>query len=109
MTDKQLRKLSRKDLLQILISQMEENEKLKKELDELKQEKENRAIVAEKAGSIAQAALQLNGVFEACEKAAQEYLESIKAMEKRMSSELIHETVQTDIEDESLRDINEEQ
>ena len=87
MTDKQLKKLSRKDLLQILILQMEENEKLKKELETAKAELDCRVITANEAGSIAQAALKLNGVFEAAEKAARDYLESIRAMEEKMKAE----------------------
>lgn len=91
MTDKQLKKLTRKDLLQILILQMEENEKLKKELEEAKAELESRKIIANEAGSIAQAALQLNGVFEAAEKAAQDYLKNIKAMEQQLKKDTADE------------------
>ena len=89
MTDKELKRLSRKDLLQILIAQMEENEKLKQQISEMQKETENRILVMENAGSIAQAALQLNGVFEAAEQAAQQYLDSIKSMEREMKMKTI--------------------
>lgn len=80
MTDKELRKLSRSELLEMLIAQIEENQNLKQELLQAQAELDKRQITIECAGSIAEAALRLNGVFEAADKAAQQYLESIRAM-----------------------------
>lgn len=79
MTDKELRHLNRSELLQMLITQGEENRRLKEELEEARKQLEHREITLSNAGSIAEAALQLNGVFEAAQKAAQHYLDSIKA------------------------------
>lgn len=78
MTDKELRRMSRKELLEMLISQMQENEKLKTELGEARTELEKRTLIQAEAGSMAEAALKLNGIFEAADKAAQQYLESIR-------------------------------
>ena len=77
MTDQELRKLSRKDLLELLISQSRERDTLQAELEEVKAELRSRRICIEHAGSIAEASLQLNGVFEAAQAAAQQYLENI--------------------------------
>lgn len=78
MTDRELRRLSRKDLLELLVSQGHELEALQTELKQLRAELENRQLYLKRAGSIAEAALQLNGVFEAAQDAAQQYLENIR-------------------------------
>lgn len=78
MTDKELRKLNRKDLLEMLIQQGKELEELRTQLNEAQERLKDRRITVDKAGSIAQAALQLNGVFEAAQKAADQYLENLR-------------------------------
>ena len=80
MTDKELRKLSRSDLLELLISQTEENRVLKSRVEQMQNQLLDRRIAVDKAGSLAEASLQLNGVFQAAEKAAQQYLENIQRM-----------------------------
>lgn len=80
MTDKELRRLSRSELLEMLIRQTQENEKLSQELQQCRAELDERRITAEKAGSIAQAALKLNGVFEAAQAAADQYVASVQQM-----------------------------
>lgn len=86
MTDKELRKLSRKELLEILISQELELQRLRKKLDDAEIALQDREIAIGTAGSIAEAALQLNNVFEAADKAAKQYLENVR----RMSEEEFH-------------------
>lgn len=78
MTDKELRKLSRAELLEMLLEQTKRIEALKAELELKNKELENRRIMIEKAGSIAEASLRLNEVFEAAQKAADQYLYNIK-------------------------------
>lgn len=80
MTDKELRKLSRAELLEMLIAQVEENESLRKRLEEAETALEDRRLIMEQAGTMAEAALRLNGVFEAADKAAQQYVENIRRM-----------------------------
>ncbi len=86
MTDKELRKLSRSDLLELLISQTEENRVLKSRVDQMQDQLLDRRIAVDKAGSIAEASLQLNGVFQAAEKAAQQYLENIQRMSEEQDT-----------------------
>lgn len=86
MTDRELRRLSRSELLEMLIAQMEENESLRHSLEQAQAELKNRRIMVEQAGSIAEAALQLNGVFEAAQKAADQYLENLRCMAEERSS-----------------------
>jgi len=78
LTDKELRKLSRIDLLELLLEKSRENEKLKEELEQVKAQLADRKINIEKAGSIAEAALALNGVFQAAQAAADQYLENLR-------------------------------
>lgn len=78
MTDKELRRLSRSQLLELMLAQSKRIDKLERELEKAQDELENRRIVAEEAGSIAEAALRLSGIFEAAQQAADMYLESVQ-------------------------------
>lgn len=73
-----LKKLSRQDLLEMLIAEEKRIEALEKELEEARAELANRRILIESSGSIAEAALKLNGIFEAAQAAADQYLENLK-------------------------------
>lgn len=81
MTDRELRSLNRAELLEILINLSEENESLKKRAAQLVDMLNDRKIAISRAGSIAEAALSLNGVFEAAQKASEQYLENIRDMQ----------------------------
>lgn len=83
MTDKELKRLSRGELLEMLLFQTQEVDRLKQELENAEERLQQRKIDQENAGSIAQAALQLNGVFDAAQAAADQYLENIKALEAK--------------------------
>ena len=80
MTDKELQKLKRSELLEIMLGLQNELDWLKKENLELKSKAETKSIAIEKSGSIAQAALEMNGVFTAAQKAADVYLDNVKRM-----------------------------
>lgn len=112
MTDKELHRLSRRDILQLMLAQGKETEelrqvkaeleqqleeltqnyeRLKKRLDykdeqihqlqdTLQKERTNRRIELEEAGSIAEASLRLNGLFETAQKAADQYLYNIRRL-----------------------------
>lgn len=80
MTDRELKRLSRAELLELLLAQTEENEKLKKQIAQMRAQLEDRRILLDEAGSIAEAAMRLSGVFEAAETAAARYLENIKRL-----------------------------
>ena len=79
MADKSLKRMTRRELLEMLVAQGKEAERLQSELDAARAELNDRKIKMEKAGSLAEAALSLNGVFEAAEAAARQYLENIQA------------------------------
>jgi septal ring factor EnvC (AmiA/AmiB activator) len=139
MTEKELHKLSRQDLLHLLLTEVKENGTLQGQLDETRSElrdtqesndrlkarindreeqvqrlkekldKKDRLLDKKDAyiseletkletlndgeyagtgsfGSLAEASLQLNGVFEAAQTAADQYINSIKAMYEKMAS-----------------------
>lgn len=85
MTDKELRRLSRTELLEMLLAQMEKNEELERRLKKAQSALEDRKIEIEKAGTMAEAALRLNGVFEAADQAAKQYLENIRRAARESS------------------------
>jgi hypothetical protein len=78
MTDKELKKLKRTELLQILLDLSVENKSLKEENGRLKQELNDRNILIEESGSIAEASLRINNVFRAAQDAADQYLFNMK-------------------------------
>lgn len=79
MTDKELRRLGRKELLEMLLEQSKLLDSRQREIDRLKAELESRKLLINESGSIAEAALKISGIFEAAQEAADIYLESIKA------------------------------
>lgn len=80
MTDRELKKLSRTQLLEMLLAQSREVAKLRAELQTAQQALENRKIQMEEAGNIAVAALKMNGVFEAAQAAAEQYLQNVSEL-----------------------------
>ena len=82
MADKELKKLSRAELLELLLLQTKENERLQAELDEALQQLADRRLRLAECGDLAQAALAVNGVMEAAQAAARQYLDNIRAMEE---------------------------
>ena len=62
----------------MLLAQIQENEKLKEELRRAERQLSDRRLLQENAGSMAEAAMRLNAVFEAADRAAQQYLENVR-------------------------------
>lgn len=100
MTEKELKKLSRRDLLYMLVSQGKELQKLKADYEKAQAALQDRSIGLEKAGSIAQASLQVNGVFEAAEAACRQYTENIERISRQQAEQIIKEAQK---ESEALR------
>ena len=78
MTDNELKRMSRADLREILLAQSREIERLRDEVAELNDRLEEREILMSRSGSIAEASLRLNRVFEAAQKAADQYVDSVR-------------------------------
>lgn len=80
MTREALDNLSREELLALAVQQQRQIELLQQELS-------RRVLVMDEAGSIAQAAMALSGVFDASQQAADRYLESVEDLKARQETE----------------------
>lgn len=87
MTAKELRKLRREDLLEIMIEQQKQLNMLRQELEDTRKQLEDRRILIQNAGSIAEAALQMQDIFSRAQKAADEYLLSVQQQGEALLSE----------------------
>lgn len=83
MTDRQLRKASRMDLLKLLLEQRKENEALRQQLLQAQEQLQQRQITIDQSGTLAEAALKLSGIFDAAETACQYYSENIRNLSGR--------------------------
>lgn len=86
MTGLNLKKLSRSDLLELLLDQAKEIERLRDALNQANQELSERSIKLENAGSIAEAALQISGFFDAAQEACTLYQQSITQLYQRQEA-----------------------
>ena len=84
MTEKELRKLGRAELLELLLElllgQAREFEALEQRLNAAEAALQSRQLQLETCGSIAEASLKLNGVFEAAQKAAEQYQQNVERL-----------------------------
>lgn len=78
MTAKELKKLKRSELLELMVTQSKEIDRLKEELEATRKQLEERKLTIGKSGSIAEAALNVYHIFEEAQKAADLYLENAK-------------------------------
>lgn len=78
MTGKDLRKLSKTELLEMLVEQARANVELRTRLEAAEAELAQRRLQLADCGSIAEASLKLSGVFEAAQKAIDLYRENIE-------------------------------
>ncbi len=78
-----LKKLSRAELLEMLIAEEKRIDQLEKELEEAREALKDRAIKIETSGSIAEAALKLSGIFEAAQTAVDQYVENIERITRQ--------------------------
>ncbi len=78
MTDKELKKLRRGELLELLLEQSREIDRLSQKVKELEEQLDSRIMLMKASGSMAEEAMKLNRVFEAAQAAAQQYLENVK-------------------------------
>ena len=79
MARKELRHMSRGELIDVIYALKKQQEALAAENEELRQQLSKRELKLQKAGSIAEAAMSLNQVFEAAQQAADQYLQSVYA------------------------------
>lgn len=78
MTDKELKKLNRVQLLELLIDQSREIDRLQTALDEANKKLEKRELRMAQCGSIADASLVITEMFERAQEATDLYLQETK-------------------------------
>ena len=79
MADRELRRMHRAELIEIIYALKQNEDQLKAQNAALTAQLQDRQLRLESAGSIAQAALELNNVFAAAQAAADDYLHSVQA------------------------------
>lgn len=70
--------MNKKELLEVLVLQIKKIEELEGELKKTQELLDSKMILINEAGSIAEASLKLNKVFEVAQEAANQYLENVK-------------------------------
>ena len=80
MTDKEFKRLTRSQLIDIIYQLQLKQEELTEENNRLKEELADKRIRVGQAGNIALAALEINNVMQAAQKAADQYLEEIRIL-----------------------------
>ena len=79
MADRELRRMHRAELIEIIYALKQSEDQLKAQNAALTAQLQDRQLRLESAGSIAQAALGLNNVFAAAQAVADDYLHSVQA------------------------------
>ena len=107
MTDKELKRLNRAELLQLLMNQSVEIEQLQAKVEELTEQVQRQEITCQNVGSMAEAALALGGVFQAADQAAQKYIQEMADRAAHQEQELQAKAEEARIQaDKLLEDAN---
>ena len=87
MTDKEVKRLSRSQLIEIIYQLQTREEELTDKNRRLEEELRSKRIRMENAGNIAEAALELNDVFRSAQNAAAQYLSEIQIVRETAEKE----------------------
>lgn len=90
MTDKEFKRLSRSQLIEIIYQFQLKQDELIAENEKLARELADKRLRISQAGNIAEAALALNNVMQDAQNAAQQYLDEIYAMHSETEEECRH-------------------
>ena len=105
---KKIKKLKRIDLLEILLAQSKRIDELEEELAETKRQLLNKKIRIRETGTLAEASLQLNHIFEDADAAARQYLHNIRRLNRMAERKYQTEQMQQ-IPKEQTQQISKEQ
>lgn len=78
MTDKEFKHLKRSDLIYIIYEYQKKQEELIKENEELREKLSEKEMKISNAGSLAEVAAKLNGLFEAAQQTADDYMSQLE-------------------------------
>ena len=87
MTDKEFKRLSRAQLIEIIYQLQLQIDKLNEEKQAVENELEDKRLRLQSAGNIAEAALEINDCFRSAQNAAEQYLNEIKAIREETDTE----------------------
>lgn len=86
MTAKELKRLRRSDLMEMLLELIKENDELRKQLQKAEHKLLDRQIAIEESGSLAEAALRLNRIFEDAQAACEQYEQNVRQRCEQMEA-----------------------
>lgn len=86
MTEKEIKKLNRRDLLVLLAEQTARADRLEASIKKAEEKLMERQLVQEECGTMAEAAMRLSAVFQTADEAAAMYLESVRQMKERQEN-----------------------
>ena len=87
MTDKEFKRLSRAQLIDIIYKLQLELDKVNEEKQELESKLADKRLRLQSVGNIAEAALEINNCFRSAQNAAEQYLNEIKAIREETEAE----------------------
>ena len=102
MTDKEFKRLSRAQLIEIIYQLQLQIDKLNEEKQELESELADKRLRLSNAGNIAEAALEINDCFRSAQNAAEQYLNEIKAIREETEAQRKRILAETKAEAEAI-------
>ena len=87
MEKNKLRKISKKELLEIMLNQAKRIKELEQELNKTQAKLDSKKIIIEETGSLAEASLKLNNVFETAQLAIEQYKYNVEEQCKKITTE----------------------
>lgn len=87
MNQKDLRKLNRQELLELLLTQSKKIDRLQAKLNQTEAQLKERNVTIKEAGSIAEASIKLSGVFEAAQEASDFYISQCRSLYEQAQKE----------------------
>ena len=88
MNEKELRKISRKDLLELLLEQANRIVDLENELTKIKAKLEDKKIMLNEAGNLAEASLKITDLFQKTMETCKIYSDNIDELNSRIEKEV---------------------
>ena len=94
MTSKELKRLRRSDLMEILLELSKENKELREKLQEAETKLQERQVLIEESGSLAEASLKLNRIFEDAQAACDQYEENVRLRCKKLEDYTVQKCIE---------------
>jgi cell division septum initiation protein DivIVA len=102
MTDKEFKRLTRAQLIDIIYQLQLEIDKLNEQKQALEKELADKRLRLSNAGNIAEAALEINDCFRSAQNAAEQYLNEIKAIREEAEAQRQRILAETQAEAEAI-------